>query len=320
MKEIVSSALKDWIPIKLFSSSGIDHCRWLYVDNVNFTEPFFDQTILKCHKLPVNSKIYRPVSSLDILPKWSGQIESIAPTAFIFHVSRCGSTLISQLLGLNTENIVLAEVPFIDELLRSGHAGKTGVSSLVKAAISLYGAKRNEQNKRLFIKTDSWHIHFYKQLRELYPEVPFILLYRRPDEVIHSHQKKRGMQAVPGVIEPGVFNFIQEDIEGIGLDEYMAKVLETYFAAFISILKSDKLAIPVNYNEGAIPIVKKIAGATGITLTTDDIESMVQRSSFHAKNPGEVFEEPELDQPIPAYLEKSFELYRAVERIRIAGL
>ena len=316
MIESISSALKDWIPIKLFEESGADYCRWLYLGDSTFTDPFFDETIGKCRKLPYNSSMFRPVSSMEVLPEWSQLIETIPPIAFIFHVSRCGSTLISQLLGLNSANIILSEVPFIDEILISGHKKNKSTTELVKAALGFYGAKRNEQNKQLFIKTDSWHVHFYKQLRELYPNIPFILLYRRPDEVIRSQQKRRGTQSIRGLIDPAIFNFNKDEIADLNMDEYMAKVLESYFSAFIKILQTDQWAFPVNYNEGAINIIKKVAAVTGINLSEEEIETMKQRSGFHGKYPEQHFEESALDAAIPAYLESVFELYEKVESIR----
>ena len=316
MIESIASALKDWIPIKLFEESGADYCRWLYLGDSTFTDPFFDETIGKCRKLPNNSSMFKPVSSMEVLPQWSQQIETIQPTAFIFHVSRCGSTLISQLLGLNPANIILSEVPFIDEILINGYKKNRSITELIKAALGFYGAKRNEQNKQLFIKTDSWHVHFYKQLRELYPTIPFILLYRRPDEVMRSQQKRRGTQSIPGLIDPSIFNFNKDEIACLNMDEYMAKVLESYFTAFIKILKTDQLAFPVNYNEGAIGMVKKVAAVTGLNLIEEEFETMKQRSGFHGKYPEQHFEEPAVDETIPTYLESVFELYKKVESIR----
>jgi hypothetical protein len=261
------------------------------------------------------------VSSAAILPEWAKQIEAVSPTAFIFHISRCGSTLVSQLLGLQPAHIVLSEVPFFDELLRWGNKNNEMQAALplLNAAINLYGAKRNGESTRLFIKTDSWHVHFYKQLRELYPQTPFILLYRKPDEVIRSQQKKRGMQSIPGLLEPEIFGFNKNEILKPGLDEYMARVIEYYLQAFVQILNTDKLALPVNYNEGALAIVKKVAAFTGITISEKEIAAMRQRSTFHAKYPEQIFAEAPIQESPPAYLNRSFALYKELEKIRMAA-
>jgi hypothetical protein len=319
MSDHISAALKNWVPYRLIDEDGHPICRWLYLGDKKITEPFFVDTIGKCRKLPENSRFKRCVSSISILPEWSTQVNTVAPSAIIFHISRCGSTLISQLLAQQPSSIVLSEVPFFDEILRWGF--KTNNSSqasvIVKAAIELYGAGRTDQCKHMFIKADSWHIHFYEQLRQLFPQTPFILLYRRPDEVLRSQQKKRGMQAVPGVIEPGIFGFDAEQIMHLSLDEYMADVIETYLQAFINILQNDQYAYPVNYNEGGIPIVNKIAALTGMSFNNEETAAMQLRSGFHAKEPGEIFNEPVLNEPVPAYLDRSFELYDELEKIRL---
>jgi hypothetical protein len=318
MDNYISSVLKNWIPFRLYEEGGNINCRWLYLGDEKIAEPFFEETIAKCRKLPENSGLIRTVSNVDVLPGWSQQVETVYPAAFIFHISRCGSTLISQLLGLQPSNIVLSEVPFFDELLRFGNKNNnmSATLPLLKAAIDLYGARRDEASTHLIIKADSWHVHFYKQWRELYPQVPILLLYRRPDEVIRSQQKNRGMQAIPGLIEPEIFGFDKNILFQPGLDEYMARVIESYLQAFVEIAKTDKLALPVNYNEGAIPVIKKIAAFTGIIINEKEMEMMKQRSGFHGKYPGQIFEEPKMEKQVPAYLNKSFELYDEIERWR----
>jgi hypothetical protein len=318
MNQLIASALENWVPYKL-SSREERTCRWLYLADKKITEPFFDETISRCLSLPENSGMMRCVSSVDILPEWSQQVECISPSAIIFHISRCGSTLISQLLALQSNNIVLSEVPFFDELLRDGNRKNDMKSALpiLKAAIALYGAKRKPGTNRLFIKADSWHIHFYKELRELYPAIPFILLYRRPDEVLRSQQKKRGMHAAPGVIEPTLFGFDNSIVTELSLDEYMARVIETYLQAFMEVIAHDQHAHLVNYDEGGLPIVKMIAGLTNTAISETELRAMEERSGFHAKSPGDVFNEPETKELPCPFLEQSFKLYEALEKIRL---
>ena len=114
MRSVPSNELKNWVPWKLSNTL----CEWLYTGNKKFTEPFFDDTISVCRNLDENRKPYKVVSDLQIMAEWAGDINALVPSAIIFHVSRCGSTLLSQLLGLDETHIVLSEVPFFDELLR----------------------------------------------------------------------------------------------------------------------------------------------------------------------------------------------------------
>ena len=308
--------LQNWIPLTLYFEKNQPCCNWLYTADKIFTQPFFDGDILKCKQHPFNSKPFKCVSSLDFMEAWSDTVKSIPPTAFIFHVSRCGSTLLSQLLSLDPGNIVLSEVPFFDELLRAQHkkpnTNVTNLSRSLKAAVKFYGSKKNEQTQ-LFIKTDSWHIFFHQALRAMYPGVPFFLLYRRPDEVMRSQQKQRGLHAVPGLIEAEIFGLNQADVEKMNFDNYLIKVLENYYRAFLDVLDADKLAIPMNYNEGAKEMMKKIAAVTSYNITDENIAKMKERAAFHGKHPEERFSEAPLEQESPDQLKQVFDFYNRLE-------
>lgn len=314
------SPIGGWIPVKLYPEDDSLLCRWLYTGNKDFNEPFFDETISACRSLPENGHLKRSMSSTGVLAGWVKDMEVIEPTAFIFHISRCGSTLISQMLGMQPSNIVLSEVPFLDELLRYGkkHNCMQEILPQLKAAIGLYGAKRNENHRHLFIKADSWHIHFYKEIRALYPTVPFFLLYRRPDEVLHSQQKRRGMQSIPHLLEAEIFGFDPATIGHMNLDAYMARVLESYFEAFKEILQKDKHAFAVNYHDGALPVVDTIASVTGLQVSEAEKQLMQKRCGFHAKYPKQVFSEEKRNEPVPEFLKRSFDLYADIERIRLS--
>lgn len=308
MNDTLSSMLENWVPYKLTYEEGRPYCEWLYTGDRGFTEPFFDETISICRQLYYRNR--KSVSSIEILPQWSNEVESVPPAAFIFHVSRCGSTLASQLLALDKSNIVLSEVPFFDALLRKGVSGES-----LKAAIGLY-ARVKKDRKRLFIKTDSWHMFFYKQIRELYPTTPFILIYRRPDEVMRSQQKRRGMHAVPALIEPSLFGLENEEVHQMTQDEYLGLVLDRYFQAFLDIIKNDPLAVPVNYNEGPMSMVERIAAVTNTFIGSDAIEKIKTRAMYHAKYPEQVFMEEALPEPVPAYCRAAYDKYEALEKMR----
>ena len=143
------TSLEQWVPHKLIIHNGQWLCRWLNVGDTPFSEPFFEDTISKCRSNGVPP--YHSVSHVELLPEWAGNLGSVQPSAFIFHISRCGSTLLSQLLGIQRGNVVLSEVPVFDELLRAQVAPE-----ILKAAIDFYGQKRTGDEQRLFIKTDSW--------------------------------------------------------------------------------------------------------------------------------------------------------------------
>jgi len=308
--------LANWIPWKLSGTS----CSWLYLDDKKITDPFFDDTISVCKNLSENQAPYKVMSGLDMMAEWAENINAIIPSAIIFHVSRCGSTLLSQLLCLNDKNIVLSEVPFFDEIMRhycNDNFDKDLLNKYLIAAIKFHGQKRNGKEKNLFIKTDSWHLHFYKQLRNIFPGAPFIFLYRNPGEVIHSHQKRRGMQSVPGLIEPEIFGFSKEQIKETNLDAYMTNVLESYFIKMIEIAKTDDNVLLCNYKEGMHKIMKKINKIIDLDITEKTEKLLTERTGFHGKYPQQLFTEDYKQASLYDFLMPVLKLYEQLDTIRM---
>jgi hypothetical protein len=316
-----TSSLSRWLPYKLTADSNDRLCQWLYIGDNKFTEPFFDETILRCRQFKENSQPFRQVSMLEMMLEWSDGIESIPPAAFIFHVSRCGSTLLSQMLALNNDHIVLSEVPYLDELLRLPFAkdnpiGENTSNQLFQTAMKFYGQVRNEKDPKAFVKTDSWHLFFYDRLRALYPEALFILLYRSPADIIRSQNRMRGMQSIPGVLEKEVFGFTEADTT-YNLDVYMSRVLEKYYAAILNIISSDPKFLLVNYDEGMLPIMQKIISLISIDTSPGYVNKMEERVQFDAKRPGYFFNAEKSETITPHYLSRCIELYEQLERTRI---
>jgi hypothetical protein len=320
-------AIENWIPYKLIKEDGQLQCHWLNTCGERFTEPFFDDTILKLRSIHLQHSTLSSVSDLEMMKEWANGLNEVEPTALIFHISRCGSTLVSQFLVTSEENIVLSEVPFFDDLLRlpykESQVDQVAINELLTAAIKFYGQIRTNPSgsngvheTQLYIKTDSWHIFFYEQLRRLYPSVPFILMYRSPDEVFRSHKKIPGMQAVCGLIEQQVFGFKPGEMDDKHPDIYLASVLESYLSRYLEIAETDDQFLLLNYSEGPMPMIKKIASFANTALSKEDLVTMEERSRYHSKKPGERFTEETITH-IPSCLDKAMQLYHKLEEKRI---
>lgn len=312
--------LHNWLPYKISKQEDSLCCNWLTMGEVPFDEPFFEHTILRFKALPENVRMFRQYGAMELLPSWAATLDTVTPAAFIFHVSRCGSTLVTQSLCMDKENIVLSEVPLFDEILRlplqQTDTTDTQINEWLSAAIRFHTQKRTGTEKRAFIKTDCWHVFFYEKLRALFPDVPFIFLYRSPDEVLRSQQKRRGMQAVPGLIEPQLMGLDINKIDYTDFDGYFSQVLEKITEQCYHILCRDKLSLAVNYNEGIGTIMQRIAAFSGYTIDTAIQEKITERSRYHAKYPDQVFAEEQEKISIPPSLEKAMYWYRLLEEKR----
>ena len=313
--------LDNWIPYKL-EHRGEWLCRWLSVAGQRFSEPFFSETISKCQAQLPNGSRYASLSSLESLLAAAAQpFAALVPSAFIFHVSRCGSTLLAQLLGLSRQNVVLSEVPLLDQILRlsvsdSGIA-PASVEALMSASLRLLARQRNVDEARLFVKLDSWHVAFAPLIRKLYPATPFVLLYRAPDEVMRSHRKRRGMQAVPGLIEPQLFDLSDGDFDAGDADGYLDKVLAYYLSRFMGIAAQDRRALLVDYRLGSMEMVRQVAAHAQFAISDADLASMEARSRFHSKYPDQNFSEVSEASALPAVSRQAQAAYLQLEQIRL---
>jgi hypothetical protein len=312
--------LNNWYPIKLYSENNELKCRWKYFKGIDFTDPFFNETILKASCLEINSRYHGSVSDLNILTEWANTDHAVEPILFIFHISRCGSTLLSQALGLNDEHITLSEVPFIDDLLKLFTLDEWLINveyqAIFKAAIRLY-SRISVTPKKLFIKTDSWHIYYLPLFRLLYPSTPFLLLFRKPDEVLYSQQKKRGMHAVPGLISDSILGIQSNKTNIMNFDQHMINVLESYYSSFNKMTQNDNLSFLANYAEGIEQIINRLAGYINIDIDENYRNLIHERCLYNAKFPDQLFKVEPSNKEALSDLKKAVILYTELEKIRV---
>ena len=91
---------------------------WCRLGGRRFTQPFFDETISACLQRPFNL-LFRRLTPIDALLEWQERSPAVPPSGFIFHMSRCGSTLAARMLAASPRNIVLSEADPIDSVLRA---------------------------------------------------------------------------------------------------------------------------------------------------------------------------------------------------------
>jgi hypothetical protein len=288
--ENLNHPLSNWIPYKLVEKDTDVYFEWIYLADKKFADPFFDETIAKCKSHEYNSKLLRVVSTVENLIDWSAALIPVDLKSVVFHVSRCGSTMLSQSLATSAENIMISEAPIIDEILRSDNFGLDKKSALLKAVITFLGQKRFPEQKNLILKLDAWHIFNAGYLRSIFPRVPFALLYRNPIEVLKSHQKMIGMHMVPNLLPPSVFGITAKEINEISFQQYGALVLERYFQGFIDFYEADQNVTLLNYNDGMKNVVAKFVSFINVDYSTSELEKMYERLKKHSKNENAIFE------------------------------
>ena len=98
MDLITVEQLKHCMPIRIYWQDEEAFVDWCYMDGARLLEPFFDQTIESCFTSPFNL-LFRHQTPLEVLGELYRQSRGLPLKGLIFHMSRCGSTLVSQMLG-----------------------------------------------------------------------------------------------------------------------------------------------------------------------------------------------------------------------------
>jgi hypothetical protein len=107
-----------------------------------------------------------------------------APAGLVFHVARCGSTLISQLLRQLDGLVVYGEPQAVNEILLPPHQWPR--ADLVAALRSLGAAFAGHAQQPYVLKFTSWNTLFCDILAEAFPQSPWVLSWRDPVEVAVS--------------------------------------------------------------------------------------------------------------------------------------
>ena len=274
---------RNWIPIRVFQNGSGLAVDWCYAGETRFTQPFFRDSVQQILRSPF-SLLFRRQTSIEVLRDRVSIDEGLYPTGFIFHMSRCGSTLVSQMLAALPSNIVISEASPIDSVLRHG-----GDATLFRSLIDVFGRKRNEGERHFFIKFDSWNTLDLERIDTAFPDVPWIFLYREPIEVIASQMQKRGSQMIPGSVERIVPGISLHDAVTMAAEEYCARVLASFCET--ALRHSDNVnALLVNYNELPEAALTHVLEHFGVSFNEGELERMRLAAQFNAKTPQIVFE------------------------------
>jgi len=310
--------LKNWLPYQLsYQEKDGWKLSWMDLEDIRITAPFFEQTISACSIQRKEKQRIQSNSSIDFLTSIAKEIPHLKPAAFIFHVSRCGSTLITQAFSEEEQNIVISEAPLLDEILRAGEKDPkislTQKEDWFKAAINLMGQFRNDKESAFIIKLDSWHLHFYEQLRTWFPDTPFFFLSRTPDEVLASHKKRAGLHSIPGIINKKLLQIDPAEEYGGNFSRYTADVLQGYYQQLLKIQKQQhRKNTFADYADGAAEMISSFASFTGIEIRNP--EGVKARLNYHSKAGSELFKKEPPTNPDHQYQQArtAYENFRAV--------
>jgi hypothetical protein len=193
---------------------------------------------------------YTPMSDLVTWAENAPRDTHHAPLkAFVAHASRCGSTLVSQMLAHQPTHVVMSEPPMLDTLLgiRARLPDVTPEQHIMWLRALVFALGQTPGNeKHLVVKLDAWHVLQYELLSAAFPDVPWLFIYRDPIEIAVSQSDQRASYMVPGMVAAMSLVIPVSEALQMNADTYIASVLGRILAAGAAVCEHAG-ARPLNY-------------------------------------------------------------------------
>ena len=178
-----------WYPAHVELRRADSSVHWVDLAGMRFDEPFFHHTVTRARGRSLIT------TALDDEPPGEA-LPAPQPSAFIFHVSRCGSTLLCNLLRAMNGTHVVAEPQPVSALLTptsescwpyAEPARESRRDQLLRRMVHRLGQPPALADGRYVLKLSSYCTMRLELLRALWPQVPVIFLVRDPVEVMVSN-------------------------------------------------------------------------------------------------------------------------------------
>jgi hypothetical protein len=271
--------LAGWMPIRVEPTPDGPAISWCWAEGARFDDPFWTESANRLMADPFRL-LFQHTGTLADLERHAEQHPGIAPSGFIFHLSRCGSTLVGRALASMPGGRVLSEPLPLDQMMRA--MSDRPFDEQVLAArwmLQALAPVKSDDVRHLVVKLDCWHIPFFPVLRAAFPDVPWIFLSREPAEVMVSHDRQYGAQMIPGALPNAQ---LQVPAGEHSLIEHGAHVLAGFLRSAVQYHHDGGLL--VDYTELPDALATRIAPHFGL-------DGVVPESVFavHSKNPAMPF-------------------------------
>lgn len=198
------------------------------------------------------------VTDLSILDQKGLASDGITPDGFIFHVSRCGSTLFTKALARSPYNLTVSQGGPLQEgfwAVVSDHwqhepAIDERNIRLFRNLVLLMTRKRRPEYRRAFVKFISWNIIYLDFILAAFPDTPSIYLYRDPVEVIATvlQETTAVLRSKGQLLSHSLTGLSPDDTAGMSDIEYLAHCYANYFNIVQHYAGGDRLHL-INYKK-----------------------------------------------------------------------
>ena len=281
-----------WTPYRLAFRGDEPWVDWCHLDLRRMVEPFFYETVVQAMREPFNLVFqqHTPIETLAELPP------GLPVAGFIFHMSRCGSTLVSQALAAFESNIVVAEAVTLRFVLRAlavGRATPDQAARWLPLLVNAYAQPRFAYEQRVVVKFMAADVLDIALVRQAFPEVPWIFVTRDPAEILASQAASQGIDLARGQIPAPRLGLTEDALWQMDPQTYQAHALAAFTRAALDAYPGGK-GLVVDHSELPLALGTKMLPHLGLRPSAGAVELMLSVARRHSKQPDVPFS-PEQD-------------------------
>jgi hypothetical protein len=276
-----STDLNGWLPVDAVVVEGRPGLMWMEMSGLGLTEPFFQQTVERARR---ENRAER-FTEFDVLLQLEKELESVSPTGFIFHSSRCGSTLVANACRAVSNSIVLSEANAIDKLIArfitdaDNRVKESLYSVFLRGVVHALAQRRNGDERHLFIKFACCSFAQIERIKRIWPNVPWLFLYRDPVETIVSNMS----DAPPWLIDSDrrvLSSIIGVDGE-MTLEELCARTIGSLYSTAYKLANANSMLL--NYNQLSVPVIANVLKFFNVSLSIEEFETIARTTEVYSK-------------------------------------
>ena len=275
-----------WFPIRLYAAGGEIRVQWFRRDaGLCFDDRYFHATVARAAKRPFNLAFYRE-TGVESLAQIANSTAALPLRGMLFHLSRCGSTLVSNAFGARFDVLLLSEAGPINDVLGLPDLSDDARIALLRDVVAVLSRAQRSGQIGCIAKLDAWHVRSLRLFEAAFPGVPWIFLHRDPCEVLVSHLRT-----------PSFMMSALNAHATLGLSVVDAVPIprETFCSSVIAgILDAMRAAAPgpqrlVAYDELPGAIWTRIGPAFGLPFAESTVARIRAEAGTHAKDPARTF-------------------------------
>jgi hypothetical protein len=290
-----------WLPVSI-SVGAPAVVRWIDARGLRLDEPFFAETVsrLRNGELP-SLECETELSALEC----AAGGRSVMPSGIIVHITRCGSTLLTNALRAAEHSVVLSEPQIFGRALGwigspAPYWARVGLCLVKQITAVFANYQGNDVSQPVILKCGTDGLFLLRAIRAAMPMVPCVVMVRDPIEVLVSIAALTPISFVEWYDSAHIPRF------GIPPPEVLAQGHMEFWAWMMGRFCSDALTLldprcrVLDYSQITLEVVRKVGEFFNLSFSGEGDRSLTEIFRLNAKHPSKVFESDSADKRMRA--------------------